>query len=119
MAGASGVSRGVFFGGGGARDQGIVARRRAEVQALRQIAQEVDSLRQGAESLREAAQSVDRIDAAIFSGDARAQSEVVAEMARANPAAFRSMFAEAAKVLAGMEARGRGRSRKLRSSSCK
>ena len=79
-----------------------------EVQALRQIAQEVDSLRQGAESLREAAQSVDRIDAAIFSGDARAQSEVVAEMARANPAAFRSMFAEAAKVLAGMEARGRG-----------
>ena len=78
-----------------------------EVQALRQIAQEVDSLRQGAESLREAAQSVDRIDAAIFSGDARAQSEVVAEMARANPAAFRSMFAEAAKVLAGMGAGGR------------
>ena len=57
-------------------------------------------------TLREATQSVDRIDAAIFSGDARAQSEVVAEMARANPAAFRSMFAEAAKVLAGMGARG-------------
>ncbi len=53
-------------------------------------------------SLREATQSVDRIDAALFSGDARAQSEVVAELARANPAAFRSMFAEAAKVLAGM-----------------
>jgi hypothetical protein len=53
-------------------------------------------------SLREATQSVDRIDAAIFSGDARAQSEVVAELARTNPAAFRSMFAEAAKVLAGM-----------------
>src|SRR5271169_3245717 len=53
-------------------------------------------------TLREATQSVDRIDAAIFSGDARAQSEVVAELARANPAAFRSMFAEAAKVLAGM-----------------
>ena len=53
-------------------------------------------------SLREATQSVDRIDAALFSGDARAQSEVVAELARANPVAFRSMFAEAAKVLAGM-----------------
>jgi hypothetical protein len=53
-------------------------------------------------TLREATQSVDRIDAAIFSGNARAQSEVVAELARTNPAAFRSMFAEAAKVLAGM-----------------
>jgi hypothetical protein len=53
-------------------------------------------------TLREATQSVDRIDAAIFSGDARAQSEVVAQLARANPGAFRSMFAEAAKVLAGM-----------------
>jgi len=53
-------------------------------------------------TLREATQSVDRIDAALFSGDARAQSEVVAELARANPAAFRSMFAEAARVLAGM-----------------
>jgi hypothetical protein len=53
-------------------------------------------------SLREATQSVERIDAALFSGDARAQSEVVAELARANPAAFRSMFAEAARVLAGM-----------------
>lgn len=53
-------------------------------------------------TLREATQAVDRIDAAIFSGDTRAQSEVVADLARANPAAFRSMFAEAAKVLAGM-----------------
>jgi hypothetical protein len=53
-------------------------------------------------TLREATQSVERIDAALFSGDARAQSEVVAELARANPAAFRSMFAEAARVLAGM-----------------
>jgi hypothetical protein len=50
-------------------------------------------------SLRDATQSVERIDAAIFSGDARAQSEVVAELARTNPAAFRSLFAEAAKVL--------------------
>lgn len=58
-------------------------------------------------TLRKATQSVDRIDAAIFSGDARAQSEVVAELARANPAAFRSMFAEAAKVLASLEAGGR------------
>ena len=57
-------------------------------------------------TLREATQSVDRIDAALFSGDARAQSEVVAELARANPTAFRSMFAEAAKVLAGMGSRG-------------
>ena len=53
-------------------------------------------------SLREATQSVERIDAALFSGDARAQAEVVAELARANPAAFRSLFAEAAKVLAGL-----------------
>jgi hypothetical protein len=52
-----------------------------------------------AQALRQASQSVDRIDAAIFSGDSRAQSEVVAELARANPAAFRSLFAEAAKVL--------------------
>lgn len=58
-------------------------------------------------TLREATQSVDRIDSAIFSGDARAQSEVVAELARANPAAFRAMFAEAAKVLAGLDAGGR------------
>jgi len=53
-------------------------------------------------SLREATQSVERIDAALFSGDTRAQSEVVADLARANPAAFRSLFAEAAKVLAGL-----------------
>jgi hypothetical protein len=52
-------------------------------------------------SLREATQSVERIDAALFSGDARAQAEVVAELARANPAAFRALFAEAAKFLAG------------------
>jgi hypothetical protein len=55
-------------------------------------------------SLREATQSVERIDAALFSGDSRAQSEVVAELARANPTAFRAMFAEAARVLAGMGA---------------
>jgi hypothetical protein len=55
-----------------------------------------------AQALKQASQSVDRIDAAIFSGDARAQSEVVAELARANPAAFRALFAEAAKVLSGM-----------------
>jgi hypothetical protein len=76
-----------------------------EARAIKELfpggAQEARALRQGTESLREAAQSVDRIDAAIFSGDARAQSEVVAELARANPAAFRSLFAEAAKVLAG------------------
>jgi len=66
-----------------------------EAQALRQAAQELRSLRQ-------AAQAVDQLDAAIYSCDARAQSEVVAELARANPAAFRSLFAEAAKVLAGM-----------------
>src|SRR5580693_5889143 len=61
-------------------------------------------------SLREATQSVERIDAALFSGDARAQAEVVAELARANPAAFRALFAEAAKVVAGLggkEAGGR------------
>jgi hypothetical protein len=58
-------------------------------------------------SLREATQSVERIDAALFSGDARAQSEVVAELARTNPAAFRSMFAEAARVLATMGTGGR------------
>jgi hypothetical protein len=58
-------------------------------------------------SLREATQSVERIDAALFSGDARAQSEVVAELARVNPAAFRSLFAEAARVLAGLGAGGK------------
>ena len=73
-----------------------------EVDSLREVAQEAETLRQNAASLREAAQSVDRIDAAIFSGDVRAQAEVAAELARANPAAFRSLFAEAAKVLAGM-----------------
>src|SRR6267143_256719 len=57
---------------------------------------------QEAQTLRQASQAVDQLDAAIYSGDARAQSEVVAELARANPAAFRSLFAEAAKVLAGM-----------------
>ncbi|MBZ5697124.1 MAG: hypothetical protein LAN18_01105 [Acidobacteriia bacterium] len=57
---------------------------------------------QEARTLRQAAQAVDQLDAAIYSGDARAQSEVVAELARANPAAFRQLFAEAAKVLAGM-----------------
>src|SRR6266853_3899648 len=55
-----------------------------------------------AQTLRQAAQAVDQLDAAIYSGDARAQSEVVAELARANPAAFRQLFAEAEKVLAGM-----------------
>jgi hypothetical protein len=57
---------------------------------------------QEAQTLRQAAQAVDQLDAAIYSGDARAQSEVVAELARANPAAFRQLFAEAEKVLAGM-----------------
>ncbi len=57
---------------------------------------------QEAQTLRQASQAVDQLDAAIYSGDARAQSEVVAELARANPAAFRQLFAEAEKVLAGM-----------------
>jgi hypothetical protein len=57
---------------------------------------------QEAQTLRQAAQAVDQLDAAIYSGDARAQSEVVAELARANPAAFRQLFSEAAKVLAGL-----------------
>jgi hypothetical protein len=57
---------------------------------------------QEAQTLRQAAQAVDQLDAAIYSGDSRAQSEVVAELARANPAAFRQLFAEAARVLAGM-----------------
>src|ERR1700704_814451 len=57
---------------------------------------------QEAQTLRQAAQAVDQLDAAIYSGDARAQSEVVAELAHANPAAFRQLFAEAEKVLAGM-----------------
>ncbi len=52
-----------------------------------------------AQTLRQSAQAIDQFDAAIFSGDARAQSELVTELARANPAAFRSLFAEAAKVL--------------------
>ena len=58
---------------------------------------------QEAQALRQASHAVDQLDAAIYSGDSRAQSEVVAELARANPAAFRQLFSEAAKVLAGME----------------
>ena len=76
----------------------------AEAVALREAAREVETLRQSAQELRQAAQAVDQIDAAIFSGDARAQSQVVADLARANPAAFRQLFAEAARVLAGMGA---------------
>jgi hypothetical protein len=57
---------------------------------------------QEARTLKQASQAVEQLDAAIYSGDARAQSEVVAELARANPAAFRQLFAEAARVLAGM-----------------
>src|SRR6267378_406574 len=57
---------------------------------------------QEAQTLRQAAQAVDQLDAAIYSEDARAQSEVVTELARANPAAFRQLCAEAEKVLAGM-----------------
>src|SRR5882724_8555062 len=57
---------------------------------------------QEVQTLRQASQAVDQLDAAIYSGDARAQSEVVAELARANPAAFRQLFSEAEKVLAGM-----------------
>ena len=68
-------------------------------------------------SLREATQSVERIDAALFSGDARAQAEVVAELARANPAAFRALFAEAAKFLAGGGAEAGGREARGREES--
>src|SRR5258706_14684117 len=57
---------------------------------------------QEAQTLRQAAQAVDQLDAAIYSGDTRAQSEVVAELARANPAAFRQLFSDAAQVLAGV-----------------
>src|SRR5258706_14888661 len=57
---------------------------------------------QEAQTLRQAAQAVDQLDAAIYSGDARAQSEVVAELARANPAALRQLFSDAAQVLAGV-----------------
>jgi hypothetical protein len=59
---------------------------------------------QEARTLKQAAQAVDQLDAAIYSGDARAQSEVVAELARANPAAFRQLFAEAARVLGNLPA---------------
>ncbi len=86
---------------GGAQEVQALRQIAQEVDSLRQVAQEINSLKQNAESLRESAQSVERIDAAIFSGDVRAQSEVVTELARANPAAFRSLFAEAAKVLRG------------------
>jgi hypothetical protein len=92
---------------GGAQEVQALRQIAQEVDSLRLVAQEAESLRRNAESVREATQSVERIDAAIFSGDPRAQSEVVAEIARANPAAFRSMFAEAAKVLARMGSGGR------------
>jgi hypothetical protein len=71
----------------------------AEAQALRQSTQE---LRQATQNLQEASRAIDQFDAAIFSGDARAQSELITEIARTNPAAFRSLFAEAAKVLGNL-----------------
>jgi hypothetical protein len=70
-----------------------------QARALRESARDL-------ESMREAARSVDRIDAAIFSGDAKAQAEVVAELARANPGAFRQLFAEAEKVLSALPGSG-------------
>jgi hypothetical protein len=70
-----------------------------EARAIRQL---FPGGAQEAQTLRQAAQAVDQLDAAIYSGDARAQSEVVAELARANPAAFRQLFSEAANVLAGL-----------------
>src|SRR5712692_162223 len=87
---------------GGAAEALTLREAAREVESLREAAREVESLRQSAQELRQAAQAVDQIDAAIFSGDARAQSQVVADLARANPAAFRQLFAEAARVLAGM-----------------
>ena len=59
-----------------------------------------------ARQLREAARAVEQIDAAIYSGDARARSQLVAELARTNPAAFRQLFAEAARLLS--EGQGMG-----------
>ena len=74
---------------------------------------------QEARTLKQAAQAVDQLDAAIYSGDARAQSEVVAELARANPAAFRQLFAEAAKVLGNLPAMGPDNAQRDSSSSLK
>jgi hypothetical protein len=92
---------------------GSATEARTFVQEARAVAEEARAIKEllpgGVKdivSLREATQSVERIDAALFSGDARAQADVVAEMARVNPAAFRSMFAEAARVMAGLDARG-------------
>lgn len=59
-----------------------------------------------AQQLRETARAVEQIDAAIYSGDAGAQSQLVAEMARTNPAAFRQLFAEAARLLSTDGQRG-------------
>jgi hypothetical protein len=87
---------------GGAAEALALREAAREVESLREAAREAESLRQSAQELRQAAQAVDQIDAAIFSGDARAQSQVVADLAQANPAAFRQLFAEAARVLAGM-----------------
>src|SRR5665213_3468503 len=58
----------------------------AEARAVAEEARAIKELLPGGVrdivSLREATQSVERIDAALFSGDARAQADVVAEMAR-------------------------------------
>ncbi len=92
---------------------GTATEARTFVQEARAVAEEARAIKEllpggvrDIVSLREATQSVERIDAALFSGDARAQADVVAEMARVNPAAFRSMFAEAARVMAGLDGRG-------------
>jgi hypothetical protein len=87
---------------GGAAEALTLREAARDVESLRESAREVESLRQSAQELRQAAQAVDQIDAAIFSGDSRAQAQVVADLARANPGAFRQLFAEAARVLAGM-----------------
>ena len=46
-----------------------------------------------------------RLTRRFIPGDARAQSEVVAELARANPAAFRSLFARSGEGVGGMGTR--------------
>src|SRR5258708_14698321 len=47
---------------------------------------------QEAQTLRQAAQAVDQLDAAIYSADARAQSELLAELPPPNPPPFRQSF---------------------------
>ena len=88
------------------REHGANAAQEGDARELRSFREAFPGGATEARQLREAARAVEQIDAAIYSGDARARSQLVAELARTNPAAFRQLFAEAARLLS--EGQGMG-----------